>query len=207
MRQVDSVGEDSIDAALMWESVFLSRADLDEILNYVRENAKQPFVYPMFVLAAHTGIRRSELLRSIKSDFQNGRITVRERKRKKGTNSTRQIPLSTLANEAIDEWFAIHPGGRFTFCQEAAEGLGFAVEAINVRAAHYHFKKTLRDSKWENLTGWHVLRHSFISNCACDGIDQRMIDDWVGHTTDAMRERYRHLFPNESAKALKSVFG
>ncbi len=207
VKQVDSVGSDSEEAVLLWESVFLSRVELAELLAYVNENAKRSFLFPMFVLAAHTGIRRSELLRSKKTDFQNEILTVRERKRKKGVNSTRQIPLSSLAKASIENWFADHPGGNDTFCQELGDTCGVKVESISVRAAHYYFKKTLEKSKWANLTGWHVLRHSFISNCASDGVDQRMIDAWVGHTTDAMRERYRHLFPNESAKALKSVFG
>jgi len=28
---------------------------------------------------------------------------------------------------------------------------------------------------WEVLRGWHVLRHSFISNCASRGVDQRLL--------------------------------
>ena len=45
-------------------------------------------------------------------------------------------------------------------------------------------------SKWEVMRGWHVLRHSFISFCAAAGVDQRLIDEWVGHTTEEMRKRY-----------------
>ena len=52
-----------------------------------------------------------------------------------------------------------------------------------------------------------ALRHSFISNCAARGVDQRLIDHWVGHTTEAMRRRYSHLLPAVSQTALLSVFG
>ena len=38
-------------------------------------------------------------------------------------------------------------------------------------------------SKWQVLLGWHVLRHSFASNCAAKGVDQRLIDEWMGHQT------------------------
>ena len=44
---------------------------------------------------------------------------------------------------------------------------------------------------WGVLRGWHCLRHSFISNCAAQGIDQRMLDQWVGHTTEEMRRRWQ----------------
>jgi integrase len=39
------------------------------------------------------------------------------------------------------------------------------------------------------------------------GIDQRIIDAWVGHTTEDMRRRYRHLFPNSEKQAMSLVFG
>jgi integrase len=47
----------------------------------------------------------------------------------------------------------------------------------------------------EVIKGWHVLRHSFVSLCASRGVDQRLIDEWVGHTTEEMRRRYRVLHP------------
>ena len=39
------------------------------------------------------------------------------------------------------------------------------------------------------------------------GVDQRLIDDWVGHTTEEMRRRYRHLIPSVQKQAIRSVFG
>ncbi len=72
---------------------------------------------------------------------------------------------------------------------------------------HDHFKRSLKGSKWERLKGLHTLRHSFISCLAAAGVDQRIIDDFVGHTTDQQRQRYRHLFPDVKQKAISSVFG
>jgi integrase len=72
--------------------------------------------------------------------------------------------------------------------------------------AHDHFKRTLAGGKWEVLRGPHVLRHSFISCLAAAGVDQRIIDDFVGHQTDEQRRRYRHLLPDVKKKALSSVF-
>jgi integrase len=79
--------------------------------------------------------------------------------------------------------------------------------ALTKDEAHDHFHRTLAGSKWAVLKGWHVLRHSFISNCAAHGVGQRLIDSWVGHTTEEMRKRYRHLIPNVEQAAIRSVFG
>jgi hypothetical protein len=39
------------------------------------------------------------------------------------------------------------------------------------------------------------------------GVDQRIIDDIVGHQTDEQRRRYRHLYPDVKQKAIANVFG
>jgi integrase len=73
--------------------------------------------------------------------------------------------------------------------------------------AHDHLRRSLRGSRWSVIKGWHIARHSFASNCAAKGIDQRLIDRWLGHTTDEMRRRYQHLIPNQEQQAIGAVFG
>lgn len=70
-----------------------------------------------------------------------------------------------------------------------------------------HFRRTVSHGHWSVLPGLHCLRHSFISACASKGLDQRLIDEWVGHQTDEQRRRYRHLYPGVQAEAIRSVFG
>jgi integrase len=59
-----------------------------------------------------------------------------------------------------------------------------------------------KNSKWSVLRGYHVLRHSFASNLARHGVDQYKIDEFMGHQTDEMRRRYRHLFPEDRKSAI-----
>ena len=47
-------------------------------------------------------------------------------------------------------------------------------------------------------------RHSFASNLAAAGVDQRVIDEFMGHQTEPMRKRYRHLFPKTRRSAIES---
>jgi hypothetical protein len=53
----------------------------------------------------------------------------------------------------------------------------------------------------------HVLRHSFISALASEGVDQRVIDETVGHQSEEQRKRYRHLYPKVMRDAISRVFG
>ena len=192
----------------LWDCLFLSLQETQSLLDHVKQSAAEPFVYPMFVLAAHTGARRSELLRSRRADFDDETVVIRERKKSKSKHTTRRVPLSPVLKEAVQEWFAKHPGGPYTLCiREEAGHTGETPRPIQPDEAHDIFRRTLAGSKWSKLKGWHVLRHSFISNCAMKGIDQRIIDSFVGHTTEEMRRRYTHLFPSSKKAAIETVFG
>jgi hypothetical protein len=39
------------------------------------------------------------------------------------------------------------------------------------------------------------------------GTDQRLIDEWSGHSTEEQHRRYRHLYPCTQQQALNLVFG
>ena len=70
-------------------------------------------------MAAHTGMRRSELIRMQVTDvdFEGGSVLIREKKRVKGKRSTRRAPLTPLLATALQAWLAVHPGGNALFCQ------------------------------------------------------------------------------------------
>jgi integrase len=77
---------------------------------------------------------------------------------------------------------------------------------LTLSEATHHFKRALAGSKWAVVRGFHVFRHSFASNLAAVGKDKDVINAWMGHQTDEMRRRYRHLFPEETRSALNDVF-
>lgn len=53
----------------MWDCLFLTVSEIAELLEHVKRYARHSFIYPMFVLAAHTGARRSEMVRSRLNDI------------------------------------------------------------------------------------------------------------------------------------------
>ena len=189
--------------AELWHSLFLTLAEVEEFLDHVRDAGRPAYVYPMVVFAAHTGARRSEIRRALVSDFdfEAGTVLIREKKKDHTVEEThREVPVSPRLAVAMREWFGKHPGGPYAVCTPVGRAITDDY-ATKIMAA------ATRGSKWAVVPGWHCLRHSFISNCAARGVDQRLIDDWVGHTTEEMRKRYRHLVPDVSKAALLSVFG
>jgi integrase len=229
--------------AELWDCLYLTQPELEELLAFVRQEATHGWIYPALAFAAHTGARRSELLRVLVTDvdFEGLTVLIREKKRSRKQRTTRRVPLTPFLARLLREWLTNHPGGEYLFCQPEvvcrskkrskttghqwsgkkttrATSLKGRMATVTARGqsgllpltrdeAHDHLRRTLAGSKWEVLRGFHVLRHSFISLCASRGVDQRLIDEWVGHQTEEQRKRYRHLLPSTQQEAISSVFG
>ena len=101
--------------------------------------------------------------------FERGIVRLRQKMRDKDKEFTfRDVKLHTDLTEVMKAWFGDHPGGQYTLCDSDRE-------EVTWNAATRHFNTVLKESKWDVLRGWHVLRHSFASNLAAKGVDQRMI--------------------------------
>lgn len=76
-------------AAELWESLFLTKGEVESLLGCVHHHIYDPFVYPMLVLVVHTGMCRREFVRAEVSDFgfDSCSILVREKKQSR-THST-----------------------------------------------------------------------------------------------------------------------
>jgi integrase len=186
----------------LWECLYLDEAQVKDCLEHVRRNAAYPFVHPMFAFCAYTGARRSEILRSELSDWDlaNGTVDIRQKKEDSSQEYTlRQVPIHPALSEVMRVWFDRHPGGPFTICTQNQKQIG-------PRMATKYFTAVLAGSKWSILRGFHVFRHSLASIMASQGIDQRIINEILGHSTEEMVRRYRHLSPQKREQAMGQLF-
>ena len=189
----------------LWDCLFLSTDEITELLAHVAASKQLPGLHPMCCMAAFTGARRSEILRSQISDFDfaNDTVVIREKKRSRSKRTTRVLPLAPDLREVITRWLDTQAATKFTFSHNS----DVQEDPITVDESNHHLRQSLSGSRWAKIRGWHLFRHSFISNCAARGIDQRIIDTWSGHQTDEMRRRYTHLFPDIQQDAIRLVFG
>lgn len=195
-RQVASGAAESL-----WDCLFLNVDEVAQLLAYVKQHAYKPYVYPMLAMAAHTGARRSELIRSRVEDinFKTSTILLRERKRERGHHGSRTVPMSPLLSSILQSWLDGRKSGPTFFHKPG--------EHIAKDEAHTHLELTLADSKWTKLKGYHTLRHSMASNLAMKGVDQRVINEILGHMSERTAKRYRHFAPDIKFNAVQSVFG
>ncbi len=187
----------------LWDALDLNPAEIGEVLDHVRRGDSSPWVYPFCATAAHTGARRSELIRARIDDFDfaNRVVVLREKKRSKAAETFRAVEMTPFLERVAREYFAsAHPGGVFAFAEGPKRPLAEA-------ACQYAFRRAVTGSKWAKVRGYHTFRHSFVSVLAAAGVDQRVIDEMSGHQTEGMRRRYRHLTPQVKRAALISAFG
>jgi len=198
--------EDDDAVRALWECLFLDPAEIGGLLRLVKRNQTQQQSYLLHAIPAYTGMRRGEVLRAewLHLDDRGAHITAFSRKQSRSQRMTsREIDLHPELQKILRAWRKKNPRGQFIITDPATLG------PITVYQAIRWFWQPLRDTEWclnkkKNWfkIGFHSYRHSFCSNLASRGVDQRIIDQFMGHQTEAMRRRYRHLFPQDRQSAI-----
>jgi|SRR5579872_4708011 len=189
------------DPDTLWDCLYLKADEVAEFLTFAKAANVRDYLYPMLLTAAHTGARRSEMMRARLEDvdLKERVLTIREKKRARGTRTTRRIPISKPLAKVLAEQTNFQDGKDYLFGDGRIE--------LTDGQVHKAFMLLVRESKWKVLKGFHILRHAFISALASKGVDQRIIDEFAGHSTEQQRRRYRHLLPQVTRDAITGVFG
>src|SRR5262249_31286399 len=91
----------------LWDWLYLTPAEIAEVLSTVRERAGQDVSFVLHALPGYTGMRRSEILRLqwIDVAFDQGSLTARSRKQSRQEAETqRQIDLHPELKAILLEW-------------------------------------------------------------------------------------------------------
>jgi integrase len=201
-RRIERGGLADRQRARLWECLWLNESETVECLVWVREHARHPFVYPLVAVAAYTGARRGEILRSERDDwdFDGGTVAIREKKADRTkTHTIRTIPIHPDLRGVMTAWFRKCPGSHWAI--STPDG-----RPISPQKSTECLRSALAGGKWAVVPGFHCFRHSIASIMAAAGIDQRLINGVLGHRTGAMERRYRHLLPQAQQAALGGLF-
>jgi integrase len=156
----------------------------------------------MITVAIKCGLRQGELLglRWSDVDLKNGKLWVRRaivrgRVKLPKNRKPREIPLGDDVRAALQAHR--HLRGELVFCDEEGNRL------------------TNGECKWPlyracakaglRRVGWHVLRHTFGSQLASQGVSMRQIQLLMGHQSIKTTERYAHLSPHVARDAVKRL--
>jgi integrase len=196
------------EAWAFWDCLYLTPAEISDLLATVRERGRWDVSFLLHAIPAYTGMRRGELLRLHWSDveFDQDSLIARSKKQSRLVEETsRRIDMHPELKAILLDWQKKRPRGQYVICDAGC------LAALTPREANARFWQPLRGTKWclssrknRFKIGFHTYRHSFASNLAAHGVDQRIIDAWMGHQTKEMRDRYRHLFPKSRRSAIES---
>jgi integrase len=191
----------------LWDWLYLTTDEIAGLLILVRERATSHVSFLLHALPAYTGMRRGEILRLLWSDiaFDHDCLTARSRKQSRQESETqRRIDVHPELKTILLDWQKERPKGQYVISNDDC------LTPLTPSEANSSFWEPLRGTSWclcrsknRFKIGFHTYRHSFASNLASAGVDQRVIDEFMGHQTEAMRKRYRHLFPKDRRAAIE----
>ncbi len=164
----------------------------------IRENQYSDHIYPLIIIAIHTGCRPEELLSLDWKhvDLSHKTLTVVGAEAKSG--QTRHIPLSKEAIEVFKRWQRspsapkkglVFPGKLGQVMDRMPRAITRAISAAKINDFRpYDF------------------RHTFASRLALGGVDLNTIRELLGHEDIAMTLIYAHLTHDHRKEAISKVF-
>ena len=160
--------------------VVLSRVEVRELLSRVRS----PLARTALSVIYACGLRISEGARLRPADIDSGRMLVWVRNGKGGKD--RSVPLSPRALEMLRSWWLLRRPGDWLFP-------GRSGAHIDVKVLQRAFKGALAESGIPKPATVHTLRHSFATHLLEDGVDLRVIQELLGHTSPTTTAICTHL--------------
>lgn len=187
------------------EHKFWSR---DEINSFLL-TSRQHFLYPYFVVAIYSGLRRGEIgaLKWDCIDFTNNRIAVRGTRDRDGHRNTtktgrfRYVPMNPFLRSVLQEHFEKR--------REASEYVFLNPEGGPINTNHIGriFHRLREKAGIKNKIRFHDLRHTFASQVMMnkETADIYVLRNILGHTDVKMTQRYAHLAHDHLAGSTETL--
>jgi integrase len=151
----------------------------------------------IIVCALETGMRRGEILNLRWSDVDMKTHTIYLGKTENG--ESRHVPISNRLFSVLSG-LPRRLGSDHIFTGEPKIGKT-GNPFHDVRTS---FENACRKSEVEGFR-FHDLRHTAASHLAMAGVPLRTVGEILGHKTAVMTERYAHLTPEHTRKAVESL--
>jgi integrase len=184
--------------------VVLSRDEVREILS----NIQLPHYRVCLTTIYSCGLRLSEgtHLKVEDIDGDRGFINVRKSKGHMG-GKDRNVPLPRKTLELLREHWKIHRTKPWLFPSVAKCGknTSYASKSISNSSVQVAFRSALKTTGISKKATVHSLRHSWATHLLEEGINLRLIQTWLGHSSPSTTSVYTHLTEKAKTKAVKSI--
>jgi len=169
--------------------VILSRGEVRQILGGVR--------LPRYRICLSTiyscGLRLQEGTNLRVADIDSARMMIHVRHGKGAKDRYVPLPQRTLA--LLRQYWATHRNPVLLFPAEGRNhsALTQATEPMSKSSLQKAFRAALKASANNKRASVHTLRHSWATHLLEAGVNLRLIQEWLGHSSPATTSVYTHL--------------
>ncbi len=170
--------------------------EVDELIG----RAESRTVFVPLCVAAFTGARRGEIVMVTwaHADLAKREITFHS---KKQSASKKTVPRTVRINDRLLPVLREH--------KLKTGGLGYLFPGrkdghLAADSLRDNLGRLINGTQYDGV-GWHTFRHSFVTHLARAGVSRDVIKKMVGHVSDAMFDRYRHVLPDEQEDAMEAL--
>jgi site-specific recombinase XerD len=182
--------------------VVLSREEVWRILSLVR----LPVYRACLITIYACGLRLLEGARLQVTDVDSARLLLHIRG--KGQYD-RYVPLSAPTLAVLREHWRTHRSPQWLFPAHARQGQAYRVVpgagAISDSSLQSAFRRALLQSGVHKRAHVHTLRHSYATHLLEAGVDLRLIQAYLGHTSPKTTALYTHLTPEVTRTAIDPI--
>ena len=184
--------------------VILSRDEVHELLSNIRLLRYRVCLTTIY----SCGLRLSEgtHLRVEDIDGDRGFISVRKSKGHMG-NKDRNVPLPQKTLELLREQWKSHRNKVWIFpsAGHCGKNMPYATKPVSNSSVQAALRSALKSAGINKKATVHSLRHSWATHLLEAGINLRLIQAWLGHSTPATTSVYTHLTEKATTMAVKSI--
>jgi len=169
--------------------VILTLDEVREILNRVRLLRYRVCLSTIY----SCGLRLQEGIRLAVPDIDSARMMIHVRHGK--GNKDRYVPLPQRTLGLLRDYWVTHRNPALIFPAEGREhvNLSKATEPMSKSSVQDAFRAALKQSGSNKLASVHTLRHSWATHLLEAGVNLRLIQEYLGHSSPATTSVYTHL--------------
>jgi len=184
--------------------VVLSRDEVHELLRNIRLLRYRVCLTTIY----SCGLRLSEgtHLKIEDIDGDRGFISVRHSKGHMG-NKDRNVPLPQKTLELLRKQWKSHRNEVWLFPSAGHGGtsMPYATKPVSKSSVQAALRSALKTTGINKKATVHTLRHSWATHLLEAGVNLRLIQAWLGHSSPATTSVYTHLTEKAKTMAVKSI--
>jgi site-specific recombinase XerD len=169
--------------------VILSLEEVRQILSLLR----MPRYKVCLTTIYSCGLRLQEGTNLHVADIDSARRMIHVRHGKGARD--RYVPLPKRTLELLRQYWATHRNPALLFPSEGRDHIDLAksTEPMHKSSVQDAFRAALKESGNNKRASVHTLRHSWATHLLEAGVNLRLIQEWLGHSSPATTSIYTHL--------------